>query len=370
VSGVAGAQGNRFAHLDALRAVAALLVVWTHSAELFAPLAGGSALLDVAARYDLGRIGVVAFFGVSGFLIPTSLQANRPDAGVAFLVRRCFRLFPAYWLSIPLGVLALWTLSGRSVGPGEIGLNFTMAPDLFGARPVMGSYWTLEYELAFYGLCLVLFKGGFLHARWTAAIATSVFLALFMLGFALLLALHRQEPGDLGIVALNFGCLFLGALWRRHVDGQLVGLERLALAGALAVFWVLTPAACAYAIFGHGSDNPFYVTFPVSYAAGAAVFVAMTSFAKIRWRPLVWTGLVSYSLYLLHPVVIYVMRFAFDHHWLGTGWPVGVQMLLATAFSIGLAGIAFYAIERPSIGLGLRLTRARPTGALAAAPTT
>ena len=50
--------------------MAALLVVWIHASELFAPLAGGSVLHDIAARYDFGRIGVVAFFGVSGLLIP------------------------------------------------------------------------------------------------------------------------------------------------------------------------------------------------------------------------------------------------------------------------------------------------------------
>jgi peptidoglycan/LPS O-acetylase OafA/YrhL len=363
-----GAQGNRYAHLDSLRAVAALLVVWTHTAEFFAPLHGGSPLLDVALRYDFGRIGVVAFFGVSGFLIPTSLQADRPDAGRAFLIRRFLRLFPVYWLSIPLGVFALWRLIGQPIGQGEIALNFTMVPDLFGARMVMTSYWTLEYELAFYAACLVLFKAGVLHARWTAAIATSVFLTLFMLGFALLVGLHRQEPGDLAIVALNFACLFLGALWRRHCDGQLMGSEKLVLAGALGVVWIVTPAACAYAIFGHGSNNPFYVTFPISYAAGVAVFVAMTSFAKVRWRPLAWIGLVSYSLYLLHPVVIYVMRFAYDHHAPGAEWPTGVQMLLAAALSVGVAALAFHLVERPAIDLGRRLTRPRRMNAPAAAP--
>jgi peptidoglycan/LPS O-acetylase OafA/YrhL len=354
------APTDRSAHLDSLRAVAALLVVWTHSAEFFAPLAGGSVLLDISLRYDFGRIGVVAFFGVSGFLIPTSLQASRPDAGRAFVIRRFFRLFPAYWLSIPLGIWALWMLFGNSLGAGEIALNFSMIPDLLGARPVMTSYWTLEYELAFYVICLVLFKFGVLHTRWTAAVATTTFLTLFMLGFALLLIMHSQRFADLGTVALNFGCLFLGALWRRHLDGQLRGLERLALVGALAVFWVFTPAACAYAIFGHGSDNPFYVTFPVCYAAGVAVFVAMTSFAKIRWRPLAWIGLVSYSLYLLHPVVIYVMRFNFDHHGPGAGWPVGLQMLLAAGLSITLAAAAFYLVERPGIELARRLTRTQP----------
>ena len=80
---------ERSAHIDSLRAVAALLVVWIHASELFAPLAGGSMLHDIAQRYDFGRIGVVAFFGVSGLLIPTSLKDDR-----AFLVRRFFPSFP------------------------------------------------------------------------------------------------------------------------------------------------------------------------------------------------------------------------------------------------------------------------------------
>ncbi|MGH6911087.1 MAG: acyltransferase family protein, partial [Phenylobacterium sp.] len=179
--------------------------------------------------------------------------------------------------------------------------------------------------------------------------------------FAMLVALHRQQPGDLGAVALNFACLFLGALWRRCLDGQLGGLERLALAGALAVIWIATPAACAYAILVYGSKSPFFVAFPASYAAGVALFVAMTSFAKVRWRPLAWVGLVSYSLYLLNPVVIYGMRYAFDHGAPGRDWPIGLQMLAAAALSIALAAAAFYAVERPGIGLGRRFSQVPPT---------
>ena len=121
---------------------------------------------------------------------------------------------------------------------------------------------------------------------------------------------------------------------------------------------MVTPAACAYAIFGHGSDNPFYVAFPTAYAAGVAIFVAMTSFAKVRWRPLASIGLVSYSLYLLHLPVIYAMRFAFSHGAPGAAWPFGIQILLAAALSIALAGLAFQMVERPGIDLGHRLSRA------------
>jgi peptidoglycan/LPS O-acetylase OafA/YrhL len=362
---------QRYAHIDSLRAVAALLVVWTHAAEMFAPLAGGSWFLDVSTRYNLGRMGVVAFFGVSGFLIPSSLRADGPRPVRTFLVRRFFRLFPAYWLSIPLGVLALWTLFGQAISPRDIALNLTMVPDLFRAQPVMGSYWTLEYELAFYGLCLLFFQAGLLDRRYLAALATAGFLGVYVAGFAGLVVTGRQHFADLGVISLNFGCLFLGALWRRAQDGRLNRVEKAVLAGALALCWVVTPAACAYARYGHGSDNPFFVQFPVSYGVGVALFVAMTSFAKVRWRPLAWVGLVSYSLYLLHPVVTYGMRFVFDHHGPGAGLPVAVQMLAAAGLSIALAAAAFYGVERPAIAFSHRITgRPRdraPAGAALAA---
>jgi peptidoglycan/LPS O-acetylase OafA/YrhL len=347
---------ERYAHIDSLRAVAALLVVWTHAAEMFAPLAGGSWLVDVSSRYNLGRMGVVAFFGVSGFLIPTSLRSGGDRPGRTFLIRRFFRLFPAFWLSVPLGVLALWTLFGRPIATGDVLLNLTMVPDIFRAQPVMGSYWTLEYELAFYGLCLLAFKAGLLDRRYFAAFATALFLGAYVAGFAGLVVLDAQRYGDLGVMSLNLGCLFLGALWRRLLDARLNDFEKLVLVGALALFFIVTPAACAYAVLGHGSDNPFFVQFPVSYGVGVALFIAMTSTAKVRWRPLAWTGQVSYSLYLLHPVVTYGMRYAFERHAPGSALPVGVQMLIAAALSIALAALAFQLVERPAIACGRRIT--------------
>ena len=347
---------DRSAHIDSLRAVAALLVVWIHASELFAPLAGGSVLYDIALRLDFGRIGVVAFFAVSGFLIPSSLREDQPSPGRNFLIRRFFRLYPAYWLSAPLGVAAVWTLFGRSISGRDFALNLSMIPGILGARPVLGSYWTLAYELGFYGLCLGLFKAGLLHRRNVVASATVVCVVGYLAGFAALVALHRQQPGDWGVVALNFGVLFLGALWRRHLDGRLDRYELWALLAALAVVWILTPIACAYAVFVHGSHDVFFLAFPFSNAAGVALFLAMSSVAKVRWRPLAWVGLISYSLYLLHPVAVYVMIFAFRRHGPGSGLPVGLQMLIATALSIGLAAAAFYGVEKPAIALGRRLT--------------
>jgi peptidoglycan/LPS O-acetylase OafA/YrhL len=246
-----------------------------------------------------------------------------------------------------------------------------MVPDLFRAQPVMGSYWTLEYELAFYALCLVAFKAGLLDRQYFAAFAVSLFLGAYVAGFAALVVLDSQRYGDLGVMSLNLGCLFLGALWRRFLDGRLDAFEKLVLAGALALFFFVTPAACAYAVLARGSDNPFFIQFPVSYGVGVALFVAMTSVLKVRWRPLAWIGVVSYSLYLLHPVVTYAMRYAFERGGPGATLPVGVQMIIAAILATGLAALAFQLVERPAIAYSHRITsrdRARaPQESVAAA---
>src|SRR5690606_9731346 len=137
----------------------------------------------------------------------------------------------------------------------------------------------------------------------------------------------RQQYADLGIISLNIACLCLGALWRRALDGRLDRFEMLILAGALAILWIATPVGAAAAIH-RGGDSTFYVPFAAAYAVGVGLFVALSSFAKVRWRPVAWVGLVSYSLYLLHPTVVYPMRFMFERHGPGAGLPVAAQMLL------------------------------------------
>ncbi|MBR8502000.1 acyltransferase family protein, partial [Burkholderia cenocepacia] len=65
-------DSKRFHHVDAMRAVAVILVIWTHYAERFAPLAGSQYMLDTLQRsMNFGRVGVVVFFAISGMLIPS-----------------------------------------------------------------------------------------------------------------------------------------------------------------------------------------------------------------------------------------------------------------------------------------------------------
>lgn len=71
---------SRFRNIDALRGMAAILVIWMHSSEFFARLPGGAGAsawpYALARTIDFGRIGVALFFAISSFAI---LSSRRKD---------------------------------------------------------------------------------------------------------------------------------------------------------------------------------------------------------------------------------------------------------------------------------------------------
>src|SRR5690349_14535879 len=84
------ANRDRFRYIDTLRAIAALLVVWLHSVQTLArvnPETGRNAYIDLIDRLDVGHVGVVVFFLVSGFVIPFSIRRDAPAPARAFLVK-------------------------------------------------------------------------------------------------------------------------------------------------------------------------------------------------------------------------------------------------------------------------------------------
>src|SRR3954449_4929921 len=93
--------------VQALRAVAALLVVLYHAFELW------GLRVDPAApgvKWNNGAAGVDIFFAISGFVMVISARrlVGRPGAWLVFLWHRVIRIVPLYWL--------LPTLKGVGVG--------------------------------------------------------------------------------------------------------------------------------------------------------------------------------------------------------------------------------------------------------------
>ncbi len=220
--------GTRFAYIDAQRGIAALLVIWLHASEVFMQLPrtpSGGWLFDFAWAVDTGHIGVVLFFAISGFVIPSSLSAQSGEttrnALKVFFIRRFFRLYPAYWVSVlASGLLALYMLSPYPLQ--TVLLNLTMIQGPLGVPDVMGLYWTLRIELLFYGACVVLFSLRLLHQpRWlVVGLLASLFSGVAVVAYRLLPASASDWLDYRPVYGLYLAIMFWGALFRRWHDQQ------------------------------------------------------------------------------------------------------------------------------------------------------
>lgn len=354
---------NRLDYIDSLRAIAALLVVWMHVSESFIRQPGvaahGTALFDIARTFDFGRIGVVAFFAISGFIIPQSIKGDLPTGTKKFLIRRFFRLFPAYWLSIPAAFLVLWWIPGREISFGSVLGNFTMLETVLGYQPLMGHYWTLEVELVFYTLCLVLFRMGQIHKMYVCALASAFFVVVFTAASSGLLerwfGFSLEIPGSLAFMSLNLGVMFWGSCCKHCL------LDR-----ADPTKWMLLGASSALVFFpplwalGHITDSNTdnVLRFAGGYGLGMLLFIACVTVLKIRIRALAWLGTLSYSLYLFHPVVFHGLTQAISSYELTAlqGLHVGAYLVLASLLSIALAWVVYTLVEKPAIGIGRKLS--------------
>ena len=114
-------RGTRLGYIDTIRGLAALAVIYFHVADHLLKTgqagAGIESVLFVALTrwIDLGKVAVVMFFAVSGFVVPYSLDGRSPTPVRDFAISRFFRLYPVYWLSIPLGIYAFYGVPGRDI---------------------------------------------------------------------------------------------------------------------------------------------------------------------------------------------------------------------------------------------------------------
>jgi peptidoglycan/LPS O-acetylase OafA/YrhL len=354
--------GHRYANVDALRGLAAAMVVWLHGAEVFVRLpevAGrGAWLYEVAESVSLGRVGVIAFFLISGYVIPHSLQGEVGHGLRQFVIRRFFRLFPAFWFSIPLAYVAVWMLWQRPFAAGDVLANITMVPAVFGREAALGLYWTLETELVFYGLVTALFMAGALRRPTVLAMMVAVFLAVFVVQ-GRVPWLPKPQVAQWAEMPLNLAVMFAGTLCRYAADdarrsGVAMAARRRVDALAVAAMLAIAGLAAAHVVLGKSAQAQ---TFGIAYLIGLALFVVTVTAWKRPPEFIVWMGTISYSLYLLHPIVLYPMA------WLLTfavPWPaplgIGTLLLLLLAGSLVLSAASYRWVELPAINRARRLT--------------
>ena len=305
--------------LDGVRAVAIIAVVAFHASGL---RLGG-----------LGAAGVTVFFVLSGFLITRVLLAERAATGTVslrrFYTRRALRLLPALIAMVAITTALRWA-------------NGDERALLEGARAVsyVGDWWTVFSD----GM-------GPLGATWSLAVEEQFYLVWPPLLIGLLAAGGVRSvtigAGILLTAAVAVNSLFPWSSEARYLFAHL-GLfqaSSLLLGVVLALIslprmggtWVLTAAALV--VLTVASAQPptelwhRYADHAFAVAGVVLILVGIRGGVLALW-PLPYIGRVSYSWYLWHAPVLYLV---------GDRTP----MILGVALSFAVAMVSFHLLEQP-----------------------
>jgi peptidoglycan/LPS O-acetylase OafA/YrhL len=298
-------RSSRYDFIDSLRGMAAISVLYLHSADLL--MRGGYAtnrfeisIMSAMVRFvDVGKVGVIVFFAISGFVIPGALLKSGYSS-TRFIINRICRLYPAYWLSILLALYVFYYLAGHHASLLMVAINFTMLQQFFGQDNIMDVYWTLQIELTFYAFCLLAFKLGYLSDStkllWISLSFLGIGLALSAFRFATHLKLPVAMP-------LGLSVMFWGAILRSYrTEGSKHAGQLSHWIFAAYVMVIPVISILAYN-FDAGFDETWY-RYTASYLSAIAIFYALTGTLKISGRLLSWLGRISYSVYLFHPLFV------------------------------------------------------------------
>ncbi|EQB33467.1 acyltransferase family protein [Sphingobium ummariense] len=309
---MSGASRTRLTELDALRGIGALCVLVFHYSTRFHELFPQAS--HVPFSFPGGNYRVLLFFTISGFAIFFTLDRIRSVAD--FVVNRFARLYPAYLVAMLLTlsieyVAHAWQLL---VGPAAILANLTMLQGFAFLPEVDGAYWTLTVEIAFYFCMIALWKFAGLR-RLEPVLAA--WLALRWLYWAW----PDMPERIIMLFVLRYTPFFvIGMLSYRVWSGQRTWRQQAPYA-ALALLSIATMETWDVTVVGW----LLLATF-AALIAGRLRFIAL--------RPLVWLGGISYSFYLIHQHVGFVIMLnvakAGYSPWLGFFAAFAVALLLGT----------------------------------------
>lgn len=332
-------MGSRYMpHLDGLRCIAVLAVLYQHRFEPGIPI---------------GSCGVILFYVISGYLITNSLLDIRDynnsvwKSAKIFFSRRVMRLVPAYlvMLSIATAVMPgvrdhlLWYLSYTP--------NFRLAME--GRYISLTPTWSLSVEEQFY---ILWFFATILLSR---ASLWKVLPVLIVIAFG-----YRSF-----IFATGFGMAIY--LLPACVDALAIGIalclaERAGTQFPLDSLWtggLCLALAIGLTLAGSAAEPVSSVLVPtlIAVSAGQAVWRARRGFNGVfatffGAAPIVWLGRISYGIYLYHMIALPLVRAAPILQGAEERSAGGFLLFLTTTVSIAAA--SYYIIEQPLLALTAR----------------
>ncbi len=329
---------KRILELDALRAIAALNLLLFHFTLVYANKYGFDTPLGFEFPY--GKYGVQLFFMLSGFVNAMTLLKKRKPG--EFLVSRFIRIFPSFWLVVLLNLILFSCFSIYAYQPtgDQLVANMTVMPGLFGYDCWEPVTWTLQVEMLFYGILMILFMGG----AFNNPIRTMmIMIGISFFGVPLVEHCQVQYAGtQLATISAFLSDLFI----LKYLPLFAMGILLHQIKSQNGNKFANMAAVVASAVVFHSIDDHGHNPAATVILFGMLAFSAYGKLPPLRFKPLMFISAISYSLYLFHNNLgCLVIK---SVHQCGAS-PLA-SFLIGIAFSVLIAALITYYFERPISG--------------------
>jgi peptidoglycan/LPS O-acetylase OafA/YrhL len=361
------------ASLTGMRGVAAFLVFLYHyealhpgiRLDLSVPVIGS--ILQFPLGF--GFAGVDIFFVLSGFLLtlPFARAALSGEQGPQlsrYFKRRFLRVFPAYYTQLFIilaigGWFLCWTPPTASSFIAHLLMFFNIGWNP--VTPMVGVWWTLPVEMGFY-LLLPLLALFLRPGRWIFVLLGGMVLSMVYrswaaahfgpLGSAAAFLAASQLPGSLTEFLLGASA----ALLVQYVSLNDLPRPAARVLDLAFVLGLLIPAVWLWqVVLSAGADYwlghwgmivaPLALGLPLAMAVTGLYWGSRIGTFLLANRVIYFLGLISYSLYLWHFVVMQQIQLLIGETY--ASLPHWVTFPLSTVAVTGVASISYYLVERP-----------------------
>lgn len=323
------ASSSKLPGIQIARAIAALSVVYFHSKAALDPFPKDTAY-PIWWLTSYGWLGVDLFFAISGYVICLVVSRDRLRP-VPFMIRRAFRLYPLWLATLTLFAVLIWL--GRGWRPVETASFFLYSATLLptDGYPFYFVGWSLQHEMAFYVTCAILIP---------------------MAGINGLIIFLVMSTATVHLIELPW---FFSQLAKYHADflAGVLAFTAIAQVRFIGPVVLLLTGGALLLLFLHFWGGLDFVPIALFFLiVGAA---SIPSSDKIICRSAVSVGDSSYSLYLLHPLVLLFSKAVWIELPDRPLWIEEPVRFGSIAVIIVISLLSWRYFERPIIDLGNRI---------------
>jgi peptidoglycan/LPS O-acetylase OafA/YrhL len=344
-----------FPNLNGIRFIAALLVI-IHHIEQIKSISGFTSLSYIPFIEIIGKLGVILFFVLSGFLITflllseehtfTSINVRK------FYIRRILRIWPVYFLVLVLafGVLPnirLFVLPGfeKEVVYENLQLKLTLyvlflpnvVLSLFGVVPYASHTWSIGTEEQFYfvwPIILRFFKKNRLYLMLVIIFLYVAFAAILKAPFSDIVP-YKKVIKEFW-TTFNIDCMAIGGFFSICLFQKNRILKLLLNKNLFYAVIILTIILMIRGIrIPYVHNDLFAILFGIiilNFAANRKLKISLEN------KLLNYLGNISYGLYIYHPIAIVLILYLIRIMDISTNW---VIYPLSIIISIVFAGLSY-----------------------------